>query len=102
MEGRLPPSEEMEWDEEGFPVATLTRVGSMCRTQPDEESGEWVQQQVFVLRHLPRDPSSQPGAQPRFVQEVVHIHWPLVERGQILRGYTQRMLSRLSEDLRET
>lgn len=99
MEGRLPPPEEMEWDEEGFPVATLARVGEACGTQLDEESGEWVQQQVFVLRHHSRDPSPQPGAQPRLVQEVVQIHWPLVERGQLLRGYTRTMLSRLSEDL---
>lgn len=99
MEGGLPGPIPPVWDEEGFPVATLQRVEEAWHNEQDEESGEWVQQQVFVLRHQSKEPSSSPGARPRLMQEVVHIHWPLLERGQVLRGYTYNVLSRLSKDL---
>lgn len=87
-----------EWDEEGFPLALGNFVQATQYTQ-DEENGEWVQEEVFVLRHLPMDTSSRPGSRPRLVQEMIHIQWPLVERRQVLQGYTHDVVLGLNGGL---
>lgn len=86
-----------EWDEEGFPLA-LGEFGPAAQYGPDEENGEWVQEEVYVLRHLPQDTFSCPGPSPRLVQEMVQIHWPL-QRRHVFRGYAQDVLLRLNDDL---
>lgn len=86
-----------EWDEEGFPLA-LGQFPHTVQNGPDEESGEWVQEEVFVLRKLPQESSSSNSRQ-RLVQETLHIHWPLVQRQNVFRGYAQGVLLRLNDDL---
>ena len=81
MEGRLSRPGGPEWDEEGFPIATLCGVGETWQIEQDEESGEWIQHQVFILRHQSMEP------RPRLVREVMHIHWPLLQRGPLIQEY---------------
>lgn len=90
-----------EWDEEGFPLA-LGGFGHAEQDQTDDESGEWVQKEVFVLRHLPQDASSCSSSRQRLFQDAIHIHWPLVERKQAFRGYAHNVLLRLNDDLART